>query len=1048
MKKKLLLFLVVLPFFSFSQAVDRSSVASRVDSLLELSREYSGDSKFDSALARIEAAEELTLEKLGRESAAFGSVCFHRGYLHDRKGEYKDAEKWYLEALAIQEKHFGRIHPDYASSVHNLARVYLEMGDYEKTEPLSREAVALREEIYGKEHPDYARSLINLGNLFLHRNDPEKAEPLLFEARAIMEKTLGKEHPDYAFCLHNLAVIYWQLGNYEAAEPFILEAVALRKKTLGDTHPFYAYSLVNLAILYGSMGEYEKAGLLSLESLSIFEKTIGKEHPDYAMALNRLATHYRDLGIYEKAETLYREAAAICEKPGNKENIRCANVLNNLGALYFLTEEYEKAEPLYREALAVVEKIVGKEHPEYANGLDNLANLYMYMEEYSKAEALFLEALALNKKVQGEEHPGYGRSLNNLALFYKRVGRTKEAEQLLSEAIAVKEKTLSETNPDYENSLVILGGMYFEMRDNGKAQPLLLKANEIGKALLERAARHLSESELAEYIHSFNNRQDLFFSFIENRPELSGAAFDNALFYKGFLLNSARQVSKLAQADSTTAQMFYRLKSCYRRLAREYSRPLAGQDEVAELEEKANRLEKELARTVAGFGDALRQVGWREVQKQLQAGEAAVEFVHYDHYSKETSDRTLYAALVLRPGDERPYFISLFEETAFGKLLAQEEVPGKNFLAQAYSRGITPKKKGQGPGLFELAWQPLDSLLAGIHTVYFSPSGRLHRVNFGAIPVGKDSVLADKYGLVRLGSTRSLVLPSVTHSNTPPKALLFGGIQYELDTASMQQDTALLTLLPANAETLSFKYAARGPDRRLNNWNFLPGTKAEVANIDTLLRKAGYVSEIRSGTTASEGAFKAIGRLGGPAPRVLHLATHGYFFPNPDSPGGGLADNSSSLGAGWEEASTFMISDHPMIRSGLILAGGNYAWQTGQPFRPDMEDGILTAFEISQLDLSDTELVVLSACETGLGDIRGNEGVYGLQRAFKFAGAKYVLMSLWQVPDFQTQELMTAFYYNWLEEGMDIPAAFRNAQAELRRKYPSPFLWAGFVLNR
>lgn len=135
-----------------------------------------------------------------------------------------------------------------------------------------------------------------------------------------------------------------------------------------------------------------------------------------------------------------------------------------------------------------------------------------------------------------------------------------------------------------------------------------------------------------------------------------------------------------------------------------------------------------------------------------------------------------------------------------------------------------------------------------------------------------------------------------------------------------------------------------------------------------------------------------------------------------------------------------------MIRSGLLLAGANYAWKNGRPISPGADDGILTAYEIAQLDLSQTELVVLSACETGLGDIRGDEGVYGLQRAFKLAGVKYVLMSLWQVPDFQTQELMAAFYYHFLEEKMDIPAALRAAQAELRSRYPDPFTWAGFVL--
>jgi CHAT domain-containing protein len=184
--------------------------------------------------------------------------------------------------------------------------------------------------------------------------------------------------------------------------------------------------------------------------------------------------------------------------------------------------------------------------------------------------------------------------------------------------------------------------------------------------------------------------------------------------------------------------------------------------------------------------------------------------------------------------------------------------------------------------------------------------------------------------------------------------------------------------------------------------------------------------------------LQSIGQ-GKTSPRILHIATHGFFFPDPQDT---LKSRQRSSG----EEPVFKLSDNPMIRSGLLLAGANHAWKTGKPLRPGMEDGILTAYEISQMNLRNTELVVLSACETGLGQIEGNEGVYGLQRAFKIAGAKYLLMSLWQVPDKQTQELMEVFYKNWLEGGKNIPEAFREAQKTMRAKYSNPFFWAGFVL--
>lgn len=207
-----------------------------------------------------------------------------------------------------------------------------------------------------------------------------------------------------------------------------------------------------------------------------------------------------------------------------------------------------------------------------------------------------------------------------------------------------------------------------------------------------------------------------------------------------------------------------------------------------------------------------------------------------------------------------------------------------------------------------------------------------------------------------------------------------------------------------------------------------------------LLTGAGLQPVVRKGGAATEAFFKTIGEAAPGTPRILHIATHGYFFPDPKPSAAGF-ETSPTV-----DEPVFKRSEHPMIRSGLLLAGANHAWVTGKPLRPGLEDGVLTAYEISQMDLSKTELVVLSACETGLGDIQGNEGVYGLQRAFKIAGAKYLVMSLWQVPDFQTQELMTVFYQKWLTENMPIPDAFQAAQQLMRKKYEHPYFWAGFVL--
>jgi len=919
-------------------------------------------------------------------------------------GNYEKAEPFQIEAKTIEEKILGKEHPNYAASLNNLANLYWNMGNYEKAESFHLEAKAIREKALGKEHPDYAASLNNLAILYKHMGNFQKAETLYLESKAIREKVLGKEHPDYAWSLNNLAILYWDIGNYEKAETLHLEAKAIREKALGKEHPDYAASLNNLALLYWNMGNYEKAESFHLEAKAIKERVVGKERPEYAASLNNLALLYKDMGNFQIAETLYLEAKDIWGKTLGKEHPLFAGSLNNLAILYMDMGNYEKAESFHLEAKAIRERVVGKEHPDYAASLNNLAILYWNIGNFKKAEPLFLEAKDIWGKTLGKEHPEYKECLNNLAILYMDMG-------------------------SYE-----------------KAEPLFLELSSVNQALLVKALRHLSERELDKYLHNFATSQNQLLSFTLQTvgTKASTTCYDNSLFYKGFLLNAANQIKNLAHSNPVTTEKFKLLKSCGRRLAAQYALPIAERDnaKVADLEEKSNTLEKDLAHTVAGYGDAIRQVNWREVQHQLKPGEAAIEFVHFRFWKKKQTDSTLYAALVLEPGMESPLFISLFEEKSLGNLFASTQDRKADYVNSLYTisdRGAVaieaPKKS-----LYEILWQPLEKELSGIKTIYFSPSGLLHRINFDAIPISETETLADKYQLIELNSTRQLVIPAqIKIANND--AVLYGGIQFEQDSTNHSNEPLIAS---QSRGELSFQLV--DSTLRGGSWNYLAGTEREVNSIEKIMQSSGIQSNVKKGYAATEESFKNMGTNGSASPRILHIATHGYFFND---------TKKTVKNSGFENQNepVFKISDHPMLRSGLIMAGGNAAWQ-GKQTLEGREDGILTAYEISQMNLSNTELVVLSACETGLGDIQGNEGVYGLQRAFKIAGAKYLIMSLWQVPDKQTSLLMTTFYKNWLEaEGPDkggnkmtIPDAFHAAQKELREMGFDPYQWAGFVL--
>jgi CHAT domain-containing protein len=285
--------------------------------------------------------------------------------------------------------------------------------------------------------------------------------------------------------------------------------------------------------------------------------------------------------------------------------------------------------------------------------------------------------------------------------------------------------------------------------------------------------------------------------------------------------------------------------------------------------------------------------------------------------------------------------------------------------------------------------------------------------------------------VVRINFKSSIQDYSISYKNKDIKsAALFGGIDYD-----MTDFNAMDTILESGYNSIKFpEKLSKSLRGYIGKWKSLKETNVEIHEINKLLQNNGYLVDIFNRSKGNEYNFKKITLKERP-PQILHFATHGFFFPKMEKEE--IVNSSDPI---------FKISEHPMLRSGLILAGANYAWTHGHPKDPDGEDGILTAYEISQMDLSGTELVVLSACETGLGDIKGNEGVYGLQRAFKIAGAKYIIMSLWKVPDFQTRKLMTTFYDYWLNKEMEIPEAFRAAQQKMKEVYEDPYYWAGFIL--
>ena len=688
----------------------------------------------------------------------------------------------------------------------------------------------------------------------------------------------------------------------------------------------------------------------------------------------------------------------------------------------------------------------GPDHPEVALSLNNLAALYDDEGKYSEAEPLYKRSLAIREKVFGPDHPDVANSLNNLAFLYQHQGNDAEAELLYKRSLAIREKTLGPDHPDVATSLVNLGGVYVEQGKYAEAEILFERFLENLSKQLEDSFTYMSEKDRLQFLRTVQSNFDGYLSFCldysREDPSLVSRMFDLVLWEKGLVVGSvaALRAQVAASGDPEAIKIFDQLtlkKSESARLAS--TRPSGWEQLRRNVGDDANELEQQLARRVSSLAEqkSSAHASWRDIQKELHPDEAAVEFVRFRYFDgKRWTDNYKYVGMVVtKQSQSAPTLVALGDS----KDLEGDPVRDYRFRvglrASGSARGVTVTARDENGGtapklsFYDAFWKPLEPALRGIDLIYLSPDGILNQVALGDVTADDGQLLMEKYDLRIVSSTKDILRgPRKASNNT---AVLIGNPAFDLDEA--QQRSALRSLHTAPADNPAPEAvevaSLRSRDLKSATLNPLPGTQVEVDTVSSLLEKKRWQVQ----TYTRQHALKE-SVLGVKGPRVLHLATHGFFEPDQQTK---------------NERRPSSMED-PMLRSGLFFAGAN-RHLSGGATPPDLDDGVLTAYEASQLNLQGTELVVLSACETGLGEVTAGEGVFGLRRALQVAGAESVMMSMWAVPDKETQELMTLFYKKWLS-GKDKYEALREAQVEMRKRVKArygkdlPQYWGAFVL--
>ena len=824
-------------------------------------------------------------------------------------------------------------------------------------------------------------------------------------------KDLNRELGDLfvAQCFNNLAFFHMKIGNYSDSLEFLLLSQNIITKNWATQDLWNLKNLDNLANILSKIGGYGIALKCSQQVVNIVLQHGGLEHPYYAHSLNSLACRYVEMGDYNEALNLYQQVQEIGQKNWGEDHVDYAMVLQNMAFLYDKRDDYDIALSLYQQALETLRKKLGARHPRYAHVLHNLSCLYLNAGKHDSALLASQQVRDVLRKTQGEHCIEYTECLFRLALASIATNQIAAALPLMEQAVSIYEQLTKQ--------LLTFG--YEEQR--------LFK------------------------VQAFKRCMDVFLALVVQDFSTSQATLQNA--FNLILRNKAMSAeASVVQRETVLRGLYPDLEPMLQKISQLQlqiaQRTLAGvesavqQQSLLKLQAQRSVLESRLAGKVPAMAldRQLRSADSRTVAVKLSAsieGSALVEFFHLDVVDLDAvaatyiplAARSRYLVFVLLPEEpDNVRTIDLGEAEAIDRTIAifRTAITGK---AEGRSFGTAsmlgmPSTANAGLELRRKVFDPIAAVIGDRKRLFLSPDGDLTRLPFEVLPTDNGSYLIDDYRISYLSTGRDILRFGAESNRPPAEPLVIADPDFDLSQDAVSA-SSLEPAIPSGRQS-------RDLDRNSLHFGRLLGTKQEGEEIAAKLGVRPWL-----GDEALEARLKTCR-----SPRILHLATHGFFLknqerdPNLERPGFGIVGNRGRLsGAGLE---------NPLLRSGLALAGAN-TWLKHGALPDDAEDGILTAEDVSGLDLLDTDLVVLSACETGLGDVQTGEGVFGLRRAFALAGAKTLVMSLWKVPDQATQTLMTDFYDRILA-GQPCADALREAQLALKQQYPQqPFYWGAFI---
>jgi len=974
------------------------------------------------------------------------ATIIHLAGVNRTLGNFVEAKEGYAQVLEMVKKISGPEHVDTASALSRLAAVHRDLGEYNEAEAMLERSLEIFDLSLGPEHFQSAGPLVRLANLLIKRGEYNEAQPLIERAIKIYEKALGPEHLNTISSTESLALIHYEMGRYTEAIALYERALKIKEKALGPEHAGNGATYTCLGRVLRATGKYAEASIFCERALKLTEREYGPEHHNTARCLINLAGLRKLLGNFEVSEKMFDQALAIYEKNWDPDHPDMAALLHEIVLLHRAQGNFIEAKPMLERALRIYENVLGSENPVTANCMLSLGELYHRMGDYPKAKTLYEQALDIHEKLFGPEYPSSFRGMKNLALLLRDQGQFAEAKPLMERGLETAIKILGPGHPSITEMYNHLALLYLDFGEIDSAWEVSKQAIASAETQRQRTFWFLTEHERLLYAKQQQNTLDILLSLsrTEQIPDADQEVYQVFLQWKGRVSQSLLQNRERMKRNQSpeTAELLVQLTDIKSAFSNELYRTdikdlSAHKNRVEKLLSECSSLETRIHRLMGEDEEEANRINVETLQQALPDQGMFVDFFVQNLYtpSKGNQDsprvkgswtEPRLSAWVMRKRDGNITYLDLGPTQPIQKAL-------QTFLGEINRDShLFPKANDT---LRDLLWQPLATHLKGIDTVFVSPDGFLGSLPLETIRLDGGEYLIDRHTFVYLQDMTSLAMYSEESGiKNNPSLLLVGAVDYNSrgDLAWMEPDQEPPSAPAQHHDDYSKLFAKANLSRgQEDNWPPLPATLDELKTIFRI-HKSQYQGKPKTlelkGMEATEERIKV--EL--PKYNMVHFATHGFFQPR-------------WLPSLWEivqqkDEQSLLDKDKlvqppgllPGFLSGLVLAGSNSSPQASR------DDGYLTAEEIMWLDLSNVDLAVLSACETGLGSMTSGEGMLGLSRSLRQAGVDRVIASLWKVDD-QAASRFFAQFYNYLwKDRMNPAKALRKVKLDMLHGTVSP----------